>query len=555
MAGTANPFDQFDAPAAPVGNPFDQFDAPPPPPAVESAANKALPTLEPIFNMGSWSDPKADRHGDEVLGRAVLKGGATGFFGLPALAIDAGRNAAYGAKTLAAKTGLVEPPDPKNYYGDSDSYIPATVAVSENADQTLDKLGFDKPANAGERMLSAGVEGVTSGIGGVGLGQVVASGGSALARRVGGFLAAQPEIQAAAGAAAGTASQGVMERGPGNERAAALAGLVAGVGTGVAGAKLVQPRRVAVPTLDDLEDAKSAAYQRADAADLRLQPRAVQRLEQGLRTELPNEGIFLQHDPKARGAFAGVERMVMPDAMGNRAPVRLTELDRVRRNVGDLNRSPDPSDRRTGAVFAEHIDDFAGGVTPRDVVSGDIRGIEYLNEARAANRRYAKASALDIALDKGYLRARTSGTGSNTENTQRQNIRRIIQDPNSRAYRQFDEHERAAMRDFVEGSATQNALRWGSRFAPTGFLSGAMSIASIKGGLGIVPLAGLAAKGAGDFLHNRKVRNLEDLVRGGPGAVRRPPAGYRANAARGAAQGFLAPTRAEDEEPPRSRYR
>jgi hypothetical protein len=523
----ANPFDQFDAPAE--ANPFDQFDAP--------AAAPATPG-------GTSFSELAGAYGRlQGLGaRATFAGGAKGLLSPGTLLTDAVTNVGYGAHKLAAKTGAVAEPNPETYYGKSDSYFPTTSGISDAVDQGLDKAAeyvpfMRKPETKGERMAYAPAEAVASAMGGVGLGRAI--GGAA-----GDFLAARPGLQAASAAASGAAGQGVQEAG-GGDKAAAVASILAGVATGAAGARVTRPGRAPVPTTEALRDARSAAYQAVDDSGITIAPRQTQRLAADLRQTLPDDGIFPHIDPRAGSALAGIERLGAPDAMGGRRPVTLAEFDKVRKNVGQLRASPDPEVRRTGSVITEEMDDFLGQVPQAG---------ELFDTARTANRRYAKASALDIAMDKADIRAARTGTGSNRENVVRQNLSRFIEDPNKAAFRQFDAPERDAMRDIVVGDRTQNALRYVGRFAPTGVVSGMGAIGSAKAGFGAVPVAGLAARAIGDARFNRKLDRLDRLVKGGPAAVDRPSAGTRANAARGAAQGFLF-SGGQDEKPGRGRYR
>jgi hypothetical protein len=471
--------------------------------------------------------------------RTAYSGGLQGLSAAGTLGADAAINVAYGAKKLASKTGLVDAPDPANYY-QGRGYLPTTEAVGEKIEKGLDAVGLPKPEGSAERIATAAGSGVASALSGAGLGKVVASGGSALAQRVGGFMAAQPEVQAAAGASSGAAAQGVTEMG-GDSTAATVAGFLAGGATGAAGAKGRQRPRAAIPTTEDLRDAKSAAYSRAEAAGVQFTPDSMRDLERNVRGALPGEGIYLDTNAAARRVMDPLTRSAMPDASGQRSPVSLTRLDDIRRQAGATQKSLDPSERRTGTAMASHLDDFLDNVGPQHVAAGDAtRGIEALREAQAGNRRFAKASALDVALDKAELRAASTGAGANGENTVRQNLRQIIQDPNSRAFRQFDAPERAAMRDIVEGSRTQNALRYAGKFAPTGNVSGMGALFAASQGYGAIPAVGIGARMLGDAMHRRKVNRLEALVKGGPGAGRRPSADYGANAARGAAQGFLA---------------
>ena len=156
--------------------------------------------------------------------RTVLQAAVKGVLGLPALADDAGTNAAYYGKKLLSKTGLVDAPDPANYGLDQTSF-PATGAVGKIAEMGPDALGLRKPTTAKDRIVMAGGEGA--------LGAAIGVGAGAALRMIPGAagvaasLADAPVAQVASGALAGTAGQGLAEEGikPGG---ASVGGLLAG---------------------------------------------------------------------------------------------------------------------------------------------------------------------------------------------------------------------------------------------------------------------------------------------------------------------------------------
>lgn len=551
-----NPFDQFDPPAE--KNPFDQFDEPAKPwerfknetgpaPWEQFAGEKGEPA--PAGNSSTLAALAGAYGRVQGLGaRTAIGEGTKGVLSLGTLPVDALVNAGYGAHKLAAKTGLVSEPDADFYYGKGKGYFPATSGIGEAVDEGLDKVAAAVPKVGGYlRAPETPAERMATAIGGGAIGALSGAGAARLIPgAVGGFLAARPGLQAAAGAASGGASQGVQELG-GDATAATVAGLAAGAATGAAGARVTRPRAAPVPTTADLRDAKSAAYARSEAAGVEFTGDAVRQLHRDVRDALPGEGIFLNTDPKARSVMAPLEQAPFLGntraTAGTPNAVSLERMDDIRQQAGKLSRSLDPGERRTGAVLARHVDDFLDNVTPAQLTrsSGDAaEGIGALREGQAANRRYAKASALDVALDKAELRADASGSGMNGQNTVKQNLRRIIEDPNSRAFRQFDEPERAAMRRIVEGDLLTNSLRLVGKAAPTGGVSGAVGAGAYLTGNGWYPAVGLAAKYTGEAIQRGRVRQLEDLVRGGPGAGQRPSARVGANAARGAFRGFLA---------------
>jgi hypothetical protein len=104
----------------------------------------------------------------------------------------------------------------------------------------MDKLGIYRPRTAVERVVQAGTETASGGLGMVGLGKTLAQSATPDMAGVGEALAAQPAQQIIGGAGAGLASQAAVERGygPGGQ-------IVAGLGGGLIGGVLApSPRPV-----------------------------------------------------------------------------------------------------------------------------------------------------------------------------------------------------------------------------------------------------------------------------------------------------------------------
>jgi hypothetical protein len=535
-------------PAAPAGPDFSSMsDA-----ELEAIAGGGAPAPAAAADQSPTMGALAGAYGRiQGLGaRAAIHGGLTGLAAPATLGIDAATNAAYGLHKLAAKTGAVSEPDADRYYGKGRGYFPLTSDFSEGVSELEDKAGLPKPESATERVLSAVGEGAVGGVGGAAAGRI-------LPGAVGRSLAAQPVVQGFAGAAGGGAQQGATEAGA-NPTTAAVLGMVAGAATGAAGAKVAQAPRAAVPTTDEIRGAKSAAYQRSEAAGVQFTPDAIRDLDQTVRQRLRQANVFVDTKSEARDVLDPLTRSHMPDASGQRSPVSLARVDDIRQQASALRGSSNASERRTGRILAESVDEWLDNVDARHLTrnSGDVtEGLSALREGQGLNRRLAKATALDRALTTAEDRAGSTGSGANSQNAVRQNLRPAL-DPKSSLYRQFDPAERDAIRGVVRGDALTNSTRMLGKLAPTGAVSGLFTLGAAASGYGFLPAAGIAGKVASEALQGRKVRNLERLVKGGPGAVRRPSARVGANAGRGALRGFLAgPSSYQDDPGASARYR
>ena len=124
-------------------------------------------------------------------------------------------------------------------------------------------------------------------------------------------------------------------------------------------------------------------------------------------------------------------------------------------------------------------------------------------------------------------RAEKSGSGANLDNTLRQEIDRILNNP--KLLRGFSKDEIEQMRKIVKGGAVGNIARLLSKFGPkhpiTGW--GAAGASALHGDMGL-GAAGLAAGTAAQKISEgstlRKIRELEESVR------RRSPLGQQQQA-------------------------
>jgi hypothetical protein len=515
------------------------------------------------------------------MGRAVLKGGASGFLGLASLLGDAGVNAAYGVKKAAnaVAPSYVDAPDPANYYrGDGPktgfgSYFPITGGVSRTLDKGLDAAGLAKPETTGERLVSAATEGAASGVGGFLSGKTVQAAGGTGAR-VGSTLAAEPVAQAAAGTVGAVAGQGaaeVMDTTLGKslpEWTPAAVGFLAGAGTG-AGMSRLNARangalRDSAPSTERLRREASDAYTARDTvSDFSVTPESTQRLQTGLRDRLLANGYDEQLHPQLGVALDKIADLSMP----NRGPVTAEELHRVRRVVDAAAASGNVDVQR---LVSRHVkpalNEFLDGLQPQDIASGDVR--QARDFQRMGDRAYSRASkstALESALGLAEDQAATGGSGTNTGNVIRQKVRGLINSEDGQ--RQFTPAERERLRtDVVRGSALNNALRTAGKTLGTGgqistgfstgmgaaagaFLGGPVGAAV---GAAVAPAIGNTARGLSDRMTRRAVeRAAADMRRGRPET---PMPSMLPMAGTGGARGFLAGGDPEVK-PRRGRYR
>lgn len=341
-------------------------------------------------------------------------------------------------------------------------------------------------------------------------GTAAMEGGSGLLARSG--LAAAEGAGYGALTAAGN-DQGIQEGaafGALGGAAGNLAGeaLAAGVSK-VAGVFNKKPR---IPQLDDIEAAKTAAYQRAEQAGVAYTPSAVSRINTDIERGLADIG----YDPALMpGARVAIDRL--QELQGQN--VTLKGLDTVRKiaNQGYLPPNAPNAKANNAAVgkIINAIDDLMENAGQGDILMGDaVVGGEALREARSLAARGIKVNKIEDAIRNAEIDAAASGSGGNIDNRTRQLLKPLLKNP-----RGFTPDERAALNTAVRGTPTQNALRLAGKLSPSG--NGLMAMLHLLGGSATagatLPLAagGMAAKALADRSTSQNVQKLADIILAG----------------------------------------
>lgn len=310
----------------------------------------------------------------------------------------------------------------------------------------------------------------------------------------------------------GIASEGagqLTEGTPYEPWARALAPVAASMAT----AALTRPPAQTAPTVEQLKQQADDLY-RAGAARQGADPAGVRALASQIDNELTALNI---KTPTGRVLAEGNAKRfldVLEDFDGQ--SMKPEQMQSLRRILTDAAGSADPADRRIGARLLEHFDNWRG---------------QHVPEYRQADQLYGRmkrAQDVDFRIQKAENRAASSGSGGNTVNATRQNIRQIIDNP--KAQRGYSAEELDAMRQIVRGSAGVNALRNAGKLSPT---SGALPLMANLTGIGIAPQfaipamgAAAAAKGGAESLTKRQIQGLADMILNGAPMAARPGAEY-----------------------------
>lgn len=277
----------------------------------------------------------------------------------------------------------------------------------------------------------------------------------------------------------------------------------AGIGK-VAGAFSKKP---VIPEVEQLKEAATQAYQRADDAGVMFSPMGVQKLQNNIVTDFTDRGFLPANEPGAAAVLGELQKLEGQN-------VTLKGLDTVRKMAGNAYIPGNKSNNALVQKIIGRIDELAQSPAADDVIAGDSQaGATAIKEARDLWSRVSKVDQVEEAIGKADLRAASTGSGGNVDNATRQNLRRVLEKG-----RGFKPDEKDALETAVRGTPTQNALRLAGKLSPSG--NGLMAALGVGGAMvnpmvGVASLGGMGAKAVADRMTGRNVDQLVKVLLAG----------------------------------------
>lgn len=274
-------------------------------------------------------------------------------------------------------------------------------------------------------------------------------------------------------------------------------GALGGVATNLLGKA---PKIMGLP---ELEAAVKDAYAKVDASGFTVPTADMKNLASGIAAEIRAKG-----GPKAARLFPDADAFASRlDALSKqKGGVSVSQLDTLRSDIYDALIKQGGKEAILGKVMRTAIDNLLDNVP-----NGDVK------TARQLYMRLSKMRTVTKALDSADLRKSAAYSGSNTDNTIRQNMRPLVDPTSGKRIANATPEEQAALRKIVNGTFLQNASRLiGQGLDPRKLLGklsgiGALGTAGASGGLSLVaPALGLI----GTTVSNRASQaNVEQLLR------------------------------------------
>lgn len=214
-----------------------------------------------------------------------------------------------------------------------------------------------------------------------------------------------------------------------------------------------------VPSAEDIQNVARRLYDQADDAGLVIKAKPFGDMARRLSRELQEEGIDPDITPASTKALS---RIVNAADSGD--AIRLRDLETLRKVAGRAA-SKDSSERAFGTAIKRELDDFLVDLSPDDIAAGDVSGARLLKEARDMWARASRTELLEDAVLRAETRAAASGSGGNTNNAIRQEVRRLLTHKKFR--RAFNKDEIEYLNRVVRGSKAENVARLVGKLSPS----------------------------------------------------------------------------------------
>jgi hypothetical protein len=277
------------------------------------------------------------------------------------------------------------------------------------------------------------------------------------------------------------------------------AGIAAGIPFAIGAKGTLQ-----APTVQELKGQAGQQYKFAEDVGAVFKKNSYNQFANKIESTLTKEGLDKTLQPRV---FAALERI--KDTKNSN--VTLENMEILRRIGQSAGSSIDASERRLASILVDNLDDFVENAQPSQLAKGSSEAVRALTDARELWKRAKKTEIIDDLVASAELRAEANYSQSGVENALRRKLVNLADNP--KKLRAFSKEEQELIKSTAKGGSVQNALRLLGKLAPTGVISGGVSVgggALLAGtpGAVVVPVIGsLARKGAEQL----GLRNIEQL--------------------------------------------
>jgi len=268
--------------------------------------------------------------------------------------------------------------------------------------------------------------------------------------------------------------------------------------------------KAAAPTEEVLRADATAAYKAVEDAGVSFKQAGVQKL---IKNSTKNVGrVNAKLHPNTTAAMEEVA------LLGEKEVVTLTELEEVRKIIGDATQATAPADARLARILRDSVDDFVLKVKPSQINSGKaVEGAEQLTKARDLWQRLRKSEVVSRLLEKADL---VKNPGADSIRNQ---FAALLK--NEKKSKLFNKAEISAMEKVAKGNSGEKVLDVLAKFAPQNSLTsligigGGGAVAGVPGAV-LLPVAGQIARTSAAAIKKSNAEFVQALVRTGVDAER-----------------------------------
>lgn len=301
--------------------------------------------------------------------------------------------------------------------------------------------------------------------------------------------------------------------------------------TALGASRAMAPKAPPAMTLDEIKNARKAAFATADQGGAVVSQGSLGRMLQDMYGEMAPKFFAKDTHPQAFKAFQELVDEV------NKGNVDLGRLFKMRGRMGVLQGGPGmrnldgtlTQDADMIGTMRRVLDRNITAMQPgRDIIAGDARAINAFREGNALFRREKGLKRIEKAVEDARTNAPTY-TAAGFDTALRNEFKKLVK--NERQMRFFTTEERDALKKVARGGPVANTFRQLGRLAPQNILYTLLS-ANVHPGIAALSIPGLGARLTATGLTKHNLARAKDVVAGRPAAPPRPMTPFEQRAIR-----------------------
>jgi hypothetical protein len=287
----------------------------------------------------------------------------------------------------------------------------------------------------------------------------------------------------------------------------------------------IAPRAAVAPSREILKDAASGTYDAVRDMKVPYNSGPVAERVGALKNQLEQTfGIDRDTSPKSFNALDVLDRR-----LSEKPQITTEDIEIARRKLdsaaSDFNNK---TDQKTAGLLRKGLEGFIENPPPRAVPNerfdDAMRAAGLMKEARGNYGAAARSETLDKLAEKADRQAAVANSGLNLDNTLRQRVNSLLNDP--KKIRGFSDEEKAALNEVAMGTPSRNAIRYASNLLGGGGGLGAVTAGLASGILGaaaggpagaalggVPPVLGLLAKKYSAGATRNALETANEMVR------------------------------------------